>query len=170
MRPDLLDSQGAIDWAEAQLPTLQARVESWGKGTRYRLVTEPNPEIGKKLIKLTDVKPLDPIINAEVGAIINGRASLRRRRYEAIRWIRCRYFDSGHHHDGRGHIELRAGAGLAEQADAHRHRASTRQRDGRDQPRGRQSALGEPGTADRDRCAAGRGRGARHGGGGAVGA
>jgi len=77
MQSDLLDAQAAIDWAVAQLPALQGRVESWGKGPRYRLVMEPHPEIGKKLIKLADVKALDPIVNAEVGAIINSiRSSL----------------------------------------------------------------------------------------------
>jgi hypothetical protein len=77
MRDDLLDAQAAIDWAVAQLPTLMARLESWGNGPRYRLVFEPHPEIKKKLIKLADIKQLDPIINAEVGVIINSiRSSL----------------------------------------------------------------------------------------------
>ena len=77
MRDDLLDAQAAVDWAVAQLPTLKGRLEAWGNGTRYRLVFEPHPEIGKKIIKFADVVPLDPLINAETGVIINSiRSSL----------------------------------------------------------------------------------------------
>src|SRR5262245_40022459 len=77
MKEDLLDAQAAIDWAVAQIPTLMARLESWGDGARYRLEVEAIPELKKKVIKLADVKPLDPLVNAEVGAIINSiRSSL----------------------------------------------------------------------------------------------
>jgi len=77
MLNDLLDAQAAIDWAVAQLPTLQARVEAWSNGPRYKLIFHPNKQLGKKIIKLAEVQSIDSIINAEVGAIINSiRSSL----------------------------------------------------------------------------------------------
>lgn len=77
MRDDLLDARAAIDWAIDQLPLLDRRVASWFNQGAYRWVEEPHPEMSQTLIKLRDVKPLPPIINAEVGAIINSiRSSL----------------------------------------------------------------------------------------------
>ena len=77
MRDDLLDAQAAVDWAASQMPVLQQRIAAWGNDKPYRMVVEPHPEMGKRLYKIRDIKPLPLIINAEVGAIINSiRSSL----------------------------------------------------------------------------------------------
>jgi hypothetical protein len=77
VRADLLDAQACVDWALSQLPLLRERIETWRNDAPYRLVEEPHPETGQKLIKLSDVKPIPAIINAEVGSIINSlRSSL----------------------------------------------------------------------------------------------
>jgi hypothetical protein len=77
VRDDLLDAQACVDWAVSQLRLLSERIEAWTNDAPYRLVEEPRPETGQKLIKLSDVKPIPAIINAEVGAIINSlRSSL----------------------------------------------------------------------------------------------
>src|SRR5258708_5992480 len=75
MADDLVDAQAAVEWAIAQFPTLMGRFEAWGRSPRYRFVSELHPEIGKKFIKLADVARIDPIINAEIGAIINSMRS-----------------------------------------------------------------------------------------------
>lgn len=77
MRADLLDAQAAVDWAVAQIPTLEQRLKSWHDAEPYRFFEERHPEIGKKLIKLRVMAPLPAIVSAETGAIINSiRSSL----------------------------------------------------------------------------------------------
>lgn len=77
LRDDLLDAEAPINWAKAQLLILQNRVASWNSTQPYSVVTDLRPETGKKYFKLAHVKPLDPLINAEVGVIINSlRSSL----------------------------------------------------------------------------------------------
>jgi hypothetical protein len=77
MHDDLLDAQACVDWAISQLQVLQGRIEAWKKDSPYRLFEELHPERGLKLIKLRDIKPVPPIINAEAGAIVNSlRSSL----------------------------------------------------------------------------------------------
>jgi hypothetical protein len=77
MRDDLLDAQACVDWAKAQLPTLETRIDAWFNLPSHRVVAEDHREMGQKLFKLSEVKPLPPIVNAEVGAIVNSlRSSL----------------------------------------------------------------------------------------------
>lgn len=77
MRPDLLDAEAAIDWAVSQLPVLEERIETWRRGKPYAVRIDVNTNPGKKLYRLVDVRPLDPVINAEAGAIIHSiRSSL----------------------------------------------------------------------------------------------
>lgn len=74
---DLLDVVAAINWADSQLPVLQERIIRWRQSGPYSVFIDTDSEPGKKLYRLVDVKPLDPIINAEVGAIIHSiRSSL----------------------------------------------------------------------------------------------
>jgi hypothetical protein len=77
MRDDLLDPYACIKWAVAQINPLKSRLIAWAEIPPYRIVAESHSEPGKKLLRLRDVIPPDPIINAEAGAIINSiRSSL----------------------------------------------------------------------------------------------
>lgn len=77
MRPDLLDAEAAIDWAIAQLPVLSERIIAWRRDKPYTIVIDSDSEPGKKLYRLSNIKPLSPLINAEAGAIIHSiRSSL----------------------------------------------------------------------------------------------
>jgi hypothetical protein len=77
MRDDLLDAQACVDWAVSQINALRKLLIAWDEERPYRVVAEPHPEPGKKLLRLTDVAPVHPLINAQVGAMINSiRCSL----------------------------------------------------------------------------------------------
>lgn len=77
MRADLLDAQACVDWAVAQLPTLQERIIKWRQGRHYSVLIDVDSEPGKKLYRLVDIAPIDPIISAEAGAILHSiRSSL----------------------------------------------------------------------------------------------
>lgn len=77
MRDDLLDAEAAINWAIAQQAILAERVIKWKRDRPYTIRIDTDSEPGQKLYRLTEVKPLDPLINAEAGAIIhNLRSSL----------------------------------------------------------------------------------------------
>jgi hypothetical protein len=76
MRDDLLEARAAVDWAVAQLPTLEARIGSWRKNSPHIISQNFDPRRGKDAIKI-GLKPLPPLVNAEAGAIINSiRSSL----------------------------------------------------------------------------------------------
>ena len=60
MRADLLDAQAGIDWANAQLPVLEARISAWREGPPYKIIEEPYPQIGEKWYKLADTWPPPP--------------------------------------------------------------------------------------------------------------
>lgn len=77
MIADLQDAIAAINWANAQLPTLQERIIKWRRSKPYSIEIDTDSEPGKKLYRLVDLAPIDPIINAEAGAIIHSiRSSL----------------------------------------------------------------------------------------------
>jgi len=77
MRPDLLDAKAAIDWASAQLPILVKRIGVWRQSKPYTIVIDADSEPGKKLYRLANIKPLDPLIHAETGVILHSiRSSL----------------------------------------------------------------------------------------------
>lgn len=77
MITDLQDAIAAVDWATSQLPTLQERIISWRRSKPYSVFIDADSEPGKKLYRLIDLKPIDPIISAEAGAIIHSiRSSL----------------------------------------------------------------------------------------------
>jgi hypothetical protein len=77
MRPDLYDAEAAIDWAMAQLPVLQERIDVWMDDKPYSVRIDTDSEPGKKVYRLCNVKNLPPIVNAEAGAIIHSiRSSL----------------------------------------------------------------------------------------------
>jgi hypothetical protein len=77
MRDDLLDAKASVDWAVAQFDSLKRRLISWRENAPYSIVHETDPQTGEKIARLRDTKMPDPLINAEVGAIINSiRSSL----------------------------------------------------------------------------------------------
>jgi hypothetical protein len=77
MRDDLLDAQANVDWAKAQFDSLQRRLIAWREDAPYGFSEEFRPEMGKKIIRLCNVKLPPPIINAEVGFIVHAiRCSL----------------------------------------------------------------------------------------------
>lgn len=77
MRDDLLDAKAAVDWAVAQLPTLQERIIVWRQGRHYSVSIDVDSEPGQKLYRLVDIKPIDSMISAEAGAILHSiRSSL----------------------------------------------------------------------------------------------
>lgn len=71
MRDDLLDANGAVDWAETQIPDLQERFLSWQRRGPYKIVIEPDPDTGDKLMVAYERFPFDPLIAPQVGGIIN---------------------------------------------------------------------------------------------------
>jgi hypothetical protein len=77
MRDDLLDVKAAVNWAVAQIPVMTKRVILWRRDKPYTVAIDADSEPGKKLYRLVGIKPLDPVINAEAGAIIHSiRSSL----------------------------------------------------------------------------------------------
>jgi hypothetical protein len=77
MPDDLLDAKAAVNWAMAQLPVLQERGIKWCSDEPYTVVIDTYSEPGKKVYRLGKVKPLDPLMSAEAGAIIHSiRSSL----------------------------------------------------------------------------------------------
>jgi hypothetical protein len=75
MRDDLLDAQASVDWAIAQIPILQERFSTWQRTRPYELIVEPDPDPGYELLVACQVLPVDPLISAEAGAIINSARS-----------------------------------------------------------------------------------------------
>ena len=76
MRNDLLEAKACVNWAIAQVPVLQKRVIGWRRKP-YSVAIDINSKPGKKLYRLFDIKPIDPLISVEAGAIIHSiRSSL----------------------------------------------------------------------------------------------
>ena len=76
MRADLLDAQATIDWAVAQIPVMEERLATYYRRRPYVIEMEPDPDgSGHVLLVVYVPQPPDPLINAEVGAIINSLRS-----------------------------------------------------------------------------------------------
>src|SRR5215469_8528170 len=71
MRDDLLDAQSAVDWAISQIPLLQNKLATWNAKRPYEISVELDAQTGEHLLIAYLMGPLDPIVNAEVGVIIN---------------------------------------------------------------------------------------------------
>jgi hypothetical protein len=69
MGNDLLDAKAAIDWGESQFPILSARTRAW-EASIEKIISDPYPKSGNKIVIARAKEPLPAIINAEVGAII----------------------------------------------------------------------------------------------------
>lgn len=75
MRDDLLDANASAHWARTQVPILQERLTKWHHARPYKLAVEPDSKTGEKFIVAYQALPLDPIMVADVGAIINATRS-----------------------------------------------------------------------------------------------
>lgn len=74
---DLSDAKAAVDWAVTQLPILVKRIGAWRQNKPYAVRIDTVSDPGRKLYRLTGIRALDPIINAEAGVIIHSiRSSL----------------------------------------------------------------------------------------------
>jgi hypothetical protein len=74
---DLADSRACVDWAVSQIDILTAHIDAWYQTNPYALTTHFDSKRGKNAFGYEIRNPLPPIINAEVGAIINSiRSSL----------------------------------------------------------------------------------------------
>lgn len=73
--PDLSDAYACLRWAISQLDRLHTRIETWWNESPYRLREEVNQDVGKKVIRLADVKQPSDLINVEVGIIIHALRS-----------------------------------------------------------------------------------------------
>jgi len=71
MRDDLLDAYAAVDWAVAQIPLFQEKIVAWNRRRPYDLSVERDPDTGEQFLVAASLGSFDPIINAEVGVIIN---------------------------------------------------------------------------------------------------
>jgi hypothetical protein len=68
---DLLDAQASVDWAVTQIPILQDKLAAWNAKRPYEIMTEIDPKTGANLLVAYLMGPLDPIVNAELGVIVN---------------------------------------------------------------------------------------------------
>jgi hypothetical protein len=72
MRADLREALASVQWAQAQIPVLQDRFAAWQRKGAYEILIEDDPTDGQsELLVAYPRKPLDPLIQAEAGAIIN---------------------------------------------------------------------------------------------------
>ena len=71
MRDDLLDAQSSVDWAIAQIPIFQQKLAAWNARGPYLPDIEHDAQTGEYLLVAHLMGPLDPIVNAEVGVIVN---------------------------------------------------------------------------------------------------
>lgn len=72
MRRDLTDALTPVIWAEAQIPILQQRIAEWQRKDPYEVVAEADPvDSNWELVVAYLRKPLDPVIDGDVGSIMN---------------------------------------------------------------------------------------------------
>ncbi len=71
MRNDLLDAQASVDWAKAQIPTMEKRFEAWKQSRPYAVVVEPDLNTGDNLVVVCRTRLADLSFNVETGIIIH---------------------------------------------------------------------------------------------------
>src|SRR5213082_2682848 len=71
MRDDLLDAQASVDWAVCQLNVFREKLAGWNAKCPLEIVAEDDPVTGDHLLSAYSMGSPDPIMNAEVGVIIN---------------------------------------------------------------------------------------------------
>jgi hypothetical protein len=65
------DARSCANWAISHTPTLQSRIKEWLQSDPYALFVDSDPERGDKFLAAYQVKPLDPFIYADIGAMLN---------------------------------------------------------------------------------------------------
>ena len=71
MRDDLLPAQASVDWAVAQFPSLQERIDSWRSLNVHVEIIELPPDVPNNVMIAIPKEPLPLAFNVEVGAYIN---------------------------------------------------------------------------------------------------
>ena len=72
MRDDLREAYNAVYWAISHVPVLQERFVSWQRSGPYKPIMQPDPnDPAWELLTIEQIKPLDPLIFGDIGAIIN---------------------------------------------------------------------------------------------------
>jgi len=71
MRDDLSDAQAGVNWAVAQIPVFQEKLAAWNAKRPYEISVEIDPKTSEHVVIAHLMGPLDPIVNAELGVIIN---------------------------------------------------------------------------------------------------
>jgi hypothetical protein len=77
MRYDLLHAQASVDWAVAQLPSLNDRINAWLQFNLEVTIKDPDPNVPNNVIVAVEKDPFPLAFNVEAGAYINAiRSSL----------------------------------------------------------------------------------------------
>jgi hypothetical protein len=77
MRDDLLDAKASVDWAVAQLPAFQVRLDAWLKVNIYVTVKDLPANTPNNVVLAMEKEPLPRSFQVEAGAYINAiRSSL----------------------------------------------------------------------------------------------
>jgi len=77
MRADLSPAQASVDWAVAQLPAFQGRLDIWLRDNIQVVVKELPADTPNNVILAVEKEPLPLAFNVEAGAYINAiRSSL----------------------------------------------------------------------------------------------
>jgi hypothetical protein len=77
MRDDLLHAQASVDWAVAQLPSFQSRLDAWSHANVDVIIKELPADSPNNVIVAIEKGPLPLAFQVEVGAYINAiRSSL----------------------------------------------------------------------------------------------
>jgi hypothetical protein len=71
MQDDLLPARASVDWVVAQLPSFQARLDTWLSGNIQTGVKELPPDVPNNLIVAIEKEPLPTAFQVEAGAYIN---------------------------------------------------------------------------------------------------
>jgi hypothetical protein len=77
MRYDLLHAQASVDWAVAQLPSLNDRINAWLQFNLEVTIKDPDPNVPNNVIVTVEKDPFPLAFNVEAGAYTNAiRSSL----------------------------------------------------------------------------------------------
>jgi hypothetical protein len=77
MQSDLFHAQASVDWAVAQFPAFQARLDAWLNANVHASIKELPPGVPNNLIVAAEKEPLPLVFQVEAGAYINAiRSSL----------------------------------------------------------------------------------------------
>ena len=73
----MLPARASVDWVVAQLPSFQARLDTWLSGNIQTGIKELPPDVPNNLVVAVEKEPLPAAFQVEAGAYINAiRSSL----------------------------------------------------------------------------------------------